>query len=150
MAMIVIEEKAITSYGRKNAQAREALKVWFAQVQLCTGSSHNDLLANFVTADYIGQGRYVFDIKGNHYPLPVGGPGVVFAAHRRASLNSTTGWPFPAMATAPSARIISSYEPGLQHRSGPGQRVWATRARRAVVPRRAATPYPLPIRWGLC
>ena len=42
MAMIVIEEKTITSYGRKNAQAREALKVWFAQVQLCTWSSHND------------------------------------------------------------------------------------------------------------
>ena len=30
MAMIVIEENTITSYGRKNAQAREALKVWFA------------------------------------------------------------------------------------------------------------------------
>ena len=69
MAMIVIEEKTITSYGRKNAQAREALKVWFAQVQLCTWSSHNDLLAGFATADYIGQGRYVFDIKGNHYRL---------------------------------------------------------------------------------
>ena len=69
MAMIVIEEKTITSYGRKNAQAREALKVWFAQVQLCTWSSHNDLLADFATADYIGQGRYVFDIRGNHYRL---------------------------------------------------------------------------------
>ena len=30
MAMLVIEEKIITSYGRKNAQAREALKGWFA------------------------------------------------------------------------------------------------------------------------
>ena len=69
MAMIVIEEKTITSYGRKNAQAREALKVWFAQAQLCTWSSHNDLLADFATADYIGQGHYVFDIKGNHYRL---------------------------------------------------------------------------------
>ena len=57
------------NYGRKNAQAREALKVWFAQVQLCTWSSHNDLLADFPTADYITQGRYVFDIKGNHYRL---------------------------------------------------------------------------------
>ena len=36
MALIVIEEKTITSYGRKYAQAREALKVWFAQLQLCT------------------------------------------------------------------------------------------------------------------
>ena len=69
MAMIVIEENTITRYGRKNAQAREALKVWFAQVQLCTWSSHNDLLASFPTADYITQGRYVFDIKGNHYRL---------------------------------------------------------------------------------
>ena len=69
VALIVIEEKIITSYGRKNAQAREALKVWFAQVQLCNWSSHNDLLVDFATADYIGQGRYVFDIKGNHYRL---------------------------------------------------------------------------------
>jgi len=69
MAVTVIEEEVITSYGRKNAQAREALKVWFAQVQLCTWTNHNDLLADFATADYIGQGRYVFDIKGNLYRL---------------------------------------------------------------------------------
>lgn len=67
--MVVIEEKTITSYGRKNAQAREVLKVWFAQVQLCAWSNHNDLLADFASADYIGRGRYVFDIKGNHYRL---------------------------------------------------------------------------------
>ena len=38
-------------------------------MQLCTWLSHNDLLADFATADYIGQGRYVFDVKGNHYRL---------------------------------------------------------------------------------
>ena len=51
--MLVIGEKIITSYGRKNAQAREALKVWFAQMQPRTWSSHNDLLADFPTANYI-------------------------------------------------------------------------------------------------
>ena len=35
----------------------------------CTWSSHNDLLADFSTADYVGQGRYVSDSKGNHYRL---------------------------------------------------------------------------------
>ena len=38
-------------------------------MQSCTWSSYNDLLADCATADYIGQGRYVFDIKGNHYRL---------------------------------------------------------------------------------
>ena len=38
-------------------------------MQLCSWNIHNDLLADFPAADYIGQGRYVFDIKGNHYRL---------------------------------------------------------------------------------
>ena len=35
MAMIVIDEATVTKYGRRNAQAREAVRVWFAKVQLC-------------------------------------------------------------------------------------------------------------------
>ena len=69
MAMIVIDEKTITTYGRKNAQAREALRIWFAKVNLCNWTCHNDILADMKDADFIGNGLYIFDIKGNHYRL---------------------------------------------------------------------------------
>ena len=38
-------------------------------MQLCTWNSHHDVLADFSSADFIGKGRYIFDIKGNHYRL---------------------------------------------------------------------------------
>ena len=69
MAMIVIDEASVTKYGKRNAQAREAVRVWFAKVQLCTWNQHYDVLADFPRADFIGKGRYIFDIKGNHYRL---------------------------------------------------------------------------------
>jgi hypothetical protein len=42
---VVIEEKTITSYGRKRP-GQGSPWVWFAQVQLCTWSAWHDLLAD--------------------------------------------------------------------------------------------------------
>ena len=64
--MIVIDEVTITKYEIRNAQAREAVRGWFAKVQLCTWNSPHDVLADFSSTDFIGKGRYIFDIKGNH------------------------------------------------------------------------------------
>ena len=69
MAVIVIDEATVTKYGKRNGQVREAVRVWFAKVQYCTWNNHHDVLANFSSADFIGKGRYIFDIKGNHYRL---------------------------------------------------------------------------------
>ena len=38
-------------------------------MQLCTWNSHHNVLADFSSADFIWKGRYIFDIKGNHYRL---------------------------------------------------------------------------------
>ena len=34
--MIVVDKATVTKYGKRNAQTREAVRVWFARVQFCT------------------------------------------------------------------------------------------------------------------
>ena len=40
---------------------------WIASVEDANWTQHNDIKAVFPTADYVGKGRYVFNIKGNKY-----------------------------------------------------------------------------------
>ena len=67
--MRVFSKKTITDYGNANAQAREELNIWFAQVEFAQWSNLNDLKRDMPATDYIADNRYVFNIKGNHYRL---------------------------------------------------------------------------------
>jgi mRNA interferase HigB len=71
MAMIVIDEEKIKKYGKKNAQAKEALLIWFAKVQACAWNSYSEMVSDIPSTDLIKgtKSLYVFNIKGNHYPL---------------------------------------------------------------------------------
>lgn len=67
--MRVFSKKTITEYGNANAQAREDLNIWFAQVEFAQWSNLNELKQDMPATDYIADNRYVFNIKGNHYRL---------------------------------------------------------------------------------
>ena len=67
--MRVFKKKTITDYGTDNAQAREELNIWFAQVEAAQWSNLNELKEDMPKTDYIADNRYVFNIKGNHYRL---------------------------------------------------------------------------------
>jgi mRNA interferase HigB len=71
MAMIVIDREVIKKYGRKNAQAREALLVWFAKVEACDWDNYNTMADDIPDVDLVKgtKNLYIFNIKGNHYRL---------------------------------------------------------------------------------
>ncbi|MDO5857848.1 type II toxin-antitoxin system HigB family toxin [Myroides odoratimimus] len=46
-----------------------ALRDWCYRVSQCDWESLGDLKQTFSTVDYVGNNRYVFNIKGNHYRL---------------------------------------------------------------------------------
>ena len=47
----------------------EPLAKWVDVVECAQWTNHNDLKADFPSADYVGKRRYVFNIKGNNYRL---------------------------------------------------------------------------------
>ena len=67
--MHVLSRKAVKDYGADNAQAADELNAWFALVKLAQWHNFNELRADMPATDYIGNDRYVFNIKGNHYRL---------------------------------------------------------------------------------
>lgn len=67
--MHILTRKALRDYGAVNAQVREELEVWFAIVNLARWTDFNALRADMPATDYVGNDRYIFNIKGNHYRL---------------------------------------------------------------------------------
>jgi mRNA interferase HigB len=58
-------EQAMTKY----AIVRNALQQWVDVVEQADWKNHNDLKSTFPAADYVGNARYVFNIKGNGYRI---------------------------------------------------------------------------------
>lgn len=50
-------------------QATEALNEWFIKTKAADWSNFNDIKNTFNSVDYVGEDRYVFNIKGNQYRL---------------------------------------------------------------------------------
>ena len=67
--MRVTAKKKIREYGEANAQAKEELNTWYAKVELADWNNLNELKEDTPATDYVGNDRYVFNIKGNHYRL---------------------------------------------------------------------------------
>jgi len=59
----------IETFYNKHADAFEPLARWVDIVEKAQWKNHNDLKADFPSADYVGRRRYVFNIKGNNYRL---------------------------------------------------------------------------------
>ena len=77
--MYVLTKKTIKDYGNENAQVADELYFWFASVKMAQWGSFNEIRADMPATDYIGNDRYVFNIKGNHYRLVA----MVFFATKR-------------------------------------------------------------------
>ena len=59
----------IEDFCKKHANAVDPVTRWLDVVEAAQWKHHNELKADFPTADYVGKGRYVFNIKGNNYRL---------------------------------------------------------------------------------
>lgn len=69
--MVIITKKAIQDYGQANTNSIDALNDWYIRVKLADWSNFNELQRDFPSCDFVGNDRFVFNIKGNRYRLVV-------------------------------------------------------------------------------
>lgn len=69
--MKVISHRKLVEFYQKHPESKTALETWYLQVKFSKWSGYNDLKCHFNSVDAIGNQRYVFNVKGNHYRVVV-------------------------------------------------------------------------------
>lgn len=69
--MIVIAKSALVQFAKKHPDSLVALMEWYDTVVDADWSSMSDVRNFSNTVDYVGNDRFVFNIKGNRYRLIV-------------------------------------------------------------------------------
>jgi mRNA interferase HigB len=67
--MRIIAHNTIVEYGRLHPDAKIALEGWYKTTKQARWNSFYEVKQTFNSVDYAGNGRYVFNIKGNSYRL---------------------------------------------------------------------------------
>lgn len=67
--MQLFNKPEIERFIVKHAVTGNALRQWVNMVEEADWKNHNDLKQTFPSADYVGNARYVFNIKGNGYRI---------------------------------------------------------------------------------
>ena len=70
-SMFVFGKDIAEKYLSKHEVLRSSYLRWIDTVEAVTFNTHNELKALYPKADYVGNGRYVFDLKGNDYRMIV-------------------------------------------------------------------------------
>jgi mRNA interferase HigB len=65
--MIIANKELLYEFVQTHAQAVKPLNKWVETVKKARWKSHAELKAQFPSADYVKNGRYVFNIGGNNY-----------------------------------------------------------------------------------
>ena len=69
--MKIAGSKILEDFCKKHSDVIDALSKWVDVVGNAKWTNHNDLKTDYPTADFVGNKRYVFNVKGNHYRLVV-------------------------------------------------------------------------------
>ena len=69
--MFVFGKDIAEKYLSKHEILRPSYLKWIDTVEKATFRTHNELKTIFPKADYVGNERYVFDLKGNNYRMIV-------------------------------------------------------------------------------
>ncbi|WP_339793140.1 type II toxin-antitoxin system HigB family toxin [uncultured Imperialibacter sp.] len=67
--MVVIAKTILQEFGKSHADAIEPLNDWWAKTRKADWATLQDIRNTFNSVDYVGNDRYVFNIKGNKYRL---------------------------------------------------------------------------------
>jgi mRNA interferase HigB len=67
--MLLVNKKLLDDFTTLHADALQPVNRWIGIIEQANWANHNDLKADFPSADYVGEGRYVFNIKGNDYRI---------------------------------------------------------------------------------
>ena len=69
--MRIIAKSTLVEYYTKNPQSKQPLEDWYEMTKKAEWGNISDIRATFNAVDYVGNDRYVFNIKGNDYRLVV-------------------------------------------------------------------------------
>jgi mRNA interferase HigB len=69
--MTLAGKNILAEFARKHADVRGAISAWTAETEAASWKGSQDVKARFPSASFIGDGRVVFNLKGNHYRLDV-------------------------------------------------------------------------------
>ena len=67
--MRIVSKKKLVDYYLKHTGSKTALEEWYKKVSKAEWKNFNELKQHFLSADYVGNYRVVFNIKGNDYRL---------------------------------------------------------------------------------
>lgn len=67
--MIIANKELLDDFVQTHAQTVKPLNKWIEVVQQAQWKNHAELKAMFPSADYVKNGRYVFNIGGNNYRI---------------------------------------------------------------------------------
>lgn len=65
--MKILDKYLLDQFTKKHSGTTNAVNKWIELMEENEFKNHNELLQMFPKADYVGNSRYVFDIKGNRY-----------------------------------------------------------------------------------
>lgn len=65
--MKLLRYEKIIAFCKKHPDARKPLDRWAKIIETSNWKTHNELKEYFLSADYVGNNRYVFNISGNKY-----------------------------------------------------------------------------------
>jgi mRNA interferase HigB len=69
--MRVVTPRRLTEFSRKHPEAKAPLLHWYEIVKQADWQNLSDVKNDFRMVDYVGNNRYVFDIKGNDFRIVV-------------------------------------------------------------------------------
>lgn len=67
--MRVVTFLRIKEFAIKHTDSDIALRDWYKKTEKSNWENLSDVKKTFNTVDYVGNNRYVFNIKGNHFRL---------------------------------------------------------------------------------
>ena len=69
--MRIVSIKKLKEFSEKHKDAKFALMNWYKKVTNSTWNNLSDIKDDYNQVDYVGNNRYVFNIKGNKYRLVI-------------------------------------------------------------------------------
>ncbi len=67
--MIISNKIVLNDFVQKHSRAVKPMNRWVEEVQAAEWTTHQELKDTFPSADYVGNGRYVFNISGNNFRI---------------------------------------------------------------------------------
>lgn len=67
--MRIITFAALRDYIKKHADTDVPLRDWYKKTEKSDWTCFNDIKKTFNSVDYVGNDRFIFNIKGNNYRL---------------------------------------------------------------------------------